>query len=215
VTAPRPAAAGAELPSAASPTALRPVVLVVDDDDTYRTSLARAFERRGFEALSARSVVEALVHAEERVLRFASVDLRMPGASGLELVRRLTELQPQAVVVVLTGYGSIATAVEAVKLGARDYLTKPADANDLLRAFGVLDATPSRGTDAARPVERPPAREARPEGVDEVPSLARVEWEHISRVVADCGGNISRAARLLRMQRRSLQRKLAKYPVSR
>jgi two-component system response regulator RegA len=103
-------------------------------------------------------------------------------------------------VVVLTGYGSIATAVEAVKVGAADYLTKPADANDLLRAFGAA---------LAGPVVR-----ATPDPHTEVPSLARVEWEHISRVVADCGGNISQAARVLRMQRRSLQRKLAKYPVS-
>jgi two-component system response regulator RegA len=191
------------------------LVLVVDDDDTYRTALARAFERRGFEALTASSVAEALAHAERRLVSFASVDLRMPGASGLELVRRLTALHPSAVVVVLTGYGSIATAVEAVKLGARDYLTKPADANDLLRAFGVLDA-PANPDGAAAPALREPASAASPnDDGREVPSLARVEWEHISRVVADCGGNISQAARLLRMQRRSLQRKLAKYPVSR
>jgi two-component system response regulator RegA len=189
-------------------------VLVVDDDDTYRTALGRAFERRGFEALPARSVAEALAHAERRVVSFASVDLRMPGASGLELVRRLKALHPRAVVVVLTGYGSIATAVEAVKLGARDYLTKPADASDLLRAFGVLAATAGRAT--AAPLAPDAASGAASAGDGrEVPSLARVEWEHISRVVADCGGNISQAARLLRMQRRSLQRKLAKYPVSR
>jgi two-component system, response regulator RegA len=176
-----------------------PRVLVVDDDDTYRTALGRAFERRGFEVLAAASVAEALELAERTTPDFASIDLRMPGASGLELVRRLTALHPNARVVVLTGYGSIATAVEAVKLGAADYLTKPADANDLLRAFGVSGAAmPDTGPAAA-----------------EVPSLARVEWEHISRVVTDCGGNISQAARLLRMQRRSLQRKLAKYPVSR
>jgi two-component system response regulator RegA len=184
-------------------TGAAPRVLVVDDDDTYRTALGRAFERRGFEVLAAGSVAEALEMVERAAPDFASIDLRMPGASGLELVRRLTALHPNVRVVVLTGYGSIATAVEAVKLGAADYLTKPADANDLLRAFGVLPtATPSATPDAG-----PPAAE--------VPSLARVEWEHISRVVVDCGGNISQAARLLRMQRRSLQRKLAKYPVSR
>lgn len=196
-----------------------PVLLVVDDDDTYRTALARAFERRGFEVLTARSVSDGASHAEARSIGFASVDLRMPGASGLELVRRLTALHPHAVIVVLTGYGSIATAVEAVKLGARDYLTKPADANDLLRAFGI-DASGGRSTAghrergslAAAGALTPAASTA---AEHEVPSLARVEWEHISRVVADCGGNISQAARLLRMQRRSLQRKLAKYPVSR
>jgi two-component system response regulator RegA len=181
--------------------ATRPLVLVVDDDDTYRNALARGFERRGFEVLVAGSVAEALAHIELQAPHFASVDLRMPGAaSGLELVQQLIARHPSAVVVVLTGYGSIATAVEAVKLGAADYLTKPADVNDLLRAFGLpATATPT------------PRASATP---DEVPSLARVEWEHISRVVADCGGNISQAARLLRMQRRSLQRKLAKYPVS-
>jgi two-component system response regulator RegA len=178
----------------------RPCILVVDDDDTYRTALARAFERRNFEVLSASGVNAALALIERPTLDYASVDLRMPGASGLDLVRRLKALHPGAVVVVLTGYGSIATAVEAVKLGASDYLTKPADANDLLRAFGAAaaDTTPR----------------AEPDPQNEVPSLARVEWEHISRVVADCGGNISQAARVLRMQRRSLQRKLAKYPVS-
>jgi two-component system response regulator RegA len=181
----------------------RSVVLVVDDDDTHRTALARAFERRGFDVLAASSTAEALALSERTAPNFASIDLRMPGGSGLELVRQLKMLHPDAVLVMLTGYGSIATAVEAVKLGAADYLTKPADANDLLRAFGLAPAPP---VDLVRGGEPP--------GVAEVPSLARVEWEHISRVVADCGGNISRAARLLRMQRRSLQRKLAKYPVA-
>jgi two-component system, response regulator RegA len=182
-------------------------VLIVDDDETYRTALARAFERRGFAVLTASSVAAALALLESARIDFASVDLRMPGASGLELVRRLKALHPSAVVVVLTGYGSIATAVEAVKLGAADYLTKPADANDLLRAFGGAGGTPANATPAAPLTAAEPATE--------VPSLARVEWEHISRVVADCGGNISRAARMLHMQRRSLQRKLAKYPASR
>lgn len=170
-------------------------VLIVDDDDTYRTALARAFERRGFVVSVASSASEASALIEREPPDYASIDLRMPGGSGLALVQRLQERHPSAVVVVLTGYGSIATAVEAVKLGATDYLTKPADADDLLRAFGTA------------PSPRAPAR------THEVPSLARVEWEHISRVVADCGGNISQAARVLRMQRRSLQRKLAKYPV--
>ncbi len=203
-------------PRSATPSEPRPVVLVVDDDDTYRTALARAFERRGYAALPARSVAEALAHAEQRAVSFASIDLRMPGASGLELVRRLTALHPEAVVVVLTGYGSIASAVEAVKLGARDYLAKPADANDLLRAFGVPAMALSQAAAEGRPALPACASVQSPDDdAREVPSLARVEWEHISRVVADCGGNISQAARQLRMQRRSLQRKLAKYPVSR
>jgi two-component system, response regulator RegA len=180
----------------------RPRVLVVDDDDTYRAALTRAFERRGFDVLAASSVAQALPLCEASGPNYASIDLRMPGASGLELVRQLAALHPSTVIVVLTGYGSIATAVEAVKLGASNYLTKPADVQDLLRAFGVTSSPSSPSS--------PP-----PDAAGEVPSLARVEWEHISRVVADCGGNISKAARLLRLQRRSLQRKLAKYPVSR
>ena len=175
-------------------------VLVVDDDDTHRTALARALERRGLRVLAASSVGAALRLIEPAAPTFASIDLRMPGASGLELVRQLLVRHPSARVVVLTGYGSIATAVEAVKLGAIDYLLKPADVHDLLRAFGL----------SAPALAQPAAAAAPPE----VPSLARVEWEHISRVLAECGGNISQAARLLRMQRRSLQRKLAKYPVS-
>jgi two-component system response regulator RegA len=186
----------------------RAVVLIVDDDDTHRTALARAFERRGFAVLAAGSTPEALTLIERTAPGFASIDLRMPGASGLELVRQLKARHPAAVVVVLTGYGSIATAVEALKLGATDYLTKPADAGDLLRAFGLAPELGGAGGSTAT------AQAERETGAGEVPSLARVEWEHISRVVADCGGNISRAARLLRMQRRSLQRKLAKYPVS-
>ncbi|MEO8179852.1 MAG: response regulator [Deltaproteobacteria bacterium] len=183
-------------------------VLVVDDDETYRSALARALERRGFAVSLASNAGEAIALLEREAPDFASIDLRMPGGSGLELVRRLVELHPRAVVVVLTGYGSIATAVEAVKLGAADYLTKPADATDLLRAFGALPAATELASSRGGP--KPPA----PAEALQVASLARVEWEHISRVVADCAGNISRAARLLRMQRRSLQRKLAKYPVS-
>jgi two-component system response regulator RegA len=170
-------------------------ILVVDDDDAYRTRLTRAFERRGFSVLPAPDAEAAIALARTKRVDFASVDLRMPGLSGLELVRALRELRPGAVVVVLTGYGSIATAVEAVRLGAGHYLTKPADATDLLAAF----ARAAGAAKAAVPVE--------------VPSLARVEWEHINRVLIDCGGNVSQAARLLRMQRKSLQRKLAKFPV--
>jgi two-component system response regulator RegA len=172
-------------------------ILVVDDDEAYRTRLSRAFERRGFCVLPACDAEEGIALARARSITFACVDLRMPGRSGLEVVRALRELRPAAVVVVLTGYGSIATAVEAVRLGAAHYLTKPADAGDILAAF-------------ARATHDAPAATS-----FEVPSLARAEWEHIHRVLADCGGNISQAARLLRIQRRSLQRKLAKYPVPR
>jgi two-component system, response regulator RegA len=131
------------------------------------------------------------------------VDLRLPDGSGLEVVRRLRALDATSVIVVLTGYGSIATALDAQRLGAAHYLTKPADVDDLLAAFARAD--PARLD--------PPL--ATPDPVTDTPSLARVEWEHINRVLADSGGNISEAARRLRLHRRSLQRKLAKYPVPR
>ena len=170
--------------------------LFVDDDGRYRVQMQRAFVRRGFAAEVAASGEEALALARSRAIHYASVDLRMPGMSGLDLVRELLVLAPDLYIVVLTGFGSIATAVEAVRLGAKHYLTKPADANDLLAAFARTD--PDR-----KPISH------------EVPSLARAEWEHIQRVLDDCGGNISQAARLLRIERRSLQRKLAKHPVPR
>lgn len=174
----------------------RPTVLVVDDDETFRTRLARAFEGRGWEARAAADADEAVAAAREESPEHAVVNLRMPGAGGLELVKALKEIDETTNVIVLTGYGSIATAVEAVKRGATHYLTKPADLDEILRAFSRRDG---------QEVE-PPA---------EVPSLARTEWEHIHRVLTDCNGNISQAARLLGIHRRSLQRKLAKYPVSR
>jgi two-component system response regulator RegA len=129
----------------------------------------------------------------------AVVDLKMPGRSGLELVRDLQEIDPATRIVVLTGYGSIATALEAVHLGATHYVTKPADADDLLSAFA------REGPDSGAPV---PIEHA-------VPSLARAEWEHIQRVLVDCGGNVSQTARLLGIHRRSLQRKLARTPLAR
>ena len=171
-------------------------ILVVDDDDAYRTQLARAIERRGFRVMAAADPDSALELARVHPVACASVDLRMPGGSGLHLVRALRALRPEAVVVVVTGYGSIATALDAVRLGATHYLTKPVDANALLAAF-------------ARATQQTPAL-----AEVEVPSLARAEWEHIHRVLSDCGGNVSQAARMLRIQRKSLQRKLAKYPVS-
>lgn len=168
--------------------------LFVDDDERYRVQMQRAFTRRGFPCAIAANATEALALLGKTAFDFASVDLRMPGMSGLELVRELLVRKPDLHIVVLTGFGSIATAVEAVRLGAKHYLTKPADANDLLAAF------------ARTPAGNPPIEH-------EVPSLARAEWEHIQRVLDDCGGNISQAARLLRIERRSLQRKLAKHPV--
>lgn len=173
-------------------------VLVVDDDATFRSRLARAFESRGFDVRSAADGAIALELARAESPEFAVVDLRMPGGSGLDVVRELKEVDPTTNVVVLTGYGSIATALEAVRLGATHYLTKPADVDDILAAFARAHRAPGE----ASPVEHP------------VPTLARAEWEHINRVLTDCGGNITQAARLLGLHRRSLQRKLSKYPAA-
>ena len=176
-------------------------VLIVEDDPVLRGRLARALRERGYETREARGGDDALRQARDETPEYVVVDLRMPGISGLDVVREMKALDPTTVVVVLTGYGSIATAVEAVRLGAAHYLTKPADVDDIVAAFGRADSP--AGTPA-------PSAEDR-----SVPSLARVEWEHINRVLSDCGGNVSKAARLLGIHRRSLQRKLAKYPVSR
>ncbi|MBX3270096.1 MAG: response regulator [Sandaracinaceae bacterium] len=174
---------------------MKPTVLVVDDDERFRERLARAFAARGWEASAAGSGQEALEVASRESPEHAVVDLRMPEMTGLETVRALLAIDPSTKIVLLTGFGSIATAVEAIREGAIDYLTKPAEIDEILRAFERRDR------DAAPP--------------DSVPSLARTEWEHINRVLAECNGNVSQAARLLGIHRRSLQRKLAKYPVRR
>jgi two-component system, response regulator RegA len=168
-------------------------LLIVEDDTPLRDRLVRAMSDRGYEARGVADHASALDVAREESPELALVDLRLPGESGLTVIRELKELDPATVVVVLTGYGSIATAVESIKRGAASYLTKPADADQIVAAFD--------GTQL--------------EENTEVPSLARVEWEHIQRVLTDCGGNISRAARALGIHRRSLQRKLSKYPSSR
>ena len=169
-------------------------LLIVDDDAPFRTRLMRACSERGVDVRDAASHDEALAIAREESPELTLVDLRLPGKSGLDLVRGLKALDATTNVVVLTGYGSIATAVESLRLGATSYLTKPVDADQILAAF----ETSPRG-------EVQPPFSAQP--------LARVEWEHIQRVLADCDGNVSRAARLLGIHRRSLQRKLSKYPV--
>jgi two-component system response regulator RegA len=175
-------------------------ILLVDDDDTFRERLARAFVQRGYDVRQASSPADARALAISESPELALVDLRMPGGSGLELVRDLIEIDPSTNVVVLTGYGSIATALDAMRLGATHYLSKPADVDEILAAFARKEQPPG-----AVPLAIP----------DVVPSLARIEWEHIQRVLTDCGGNVSQAARLLGVHRRSLQRKLGKYPVRR
>jgi two-component system response regulator RegA len=170
-------------------------ILVVDDDDTLRSRLAAAFRQRGYEASEASSEAEARAIANAESPEYAVVDLRLGVESGLDVVRALRAIDAETKIVVLTGYGSIATAMEAVRLGAASYITKPADVDDVLAAF-------ARGDTAAVP----------PSAGYSAPSLARAEWEHINRVLADCDGNISEAARRLKIHRRSLQRKLQKRP---
>lgn len=189
-------------------TAEAPTVLVVDDDETFRERLARALTRRGYVVVTADGPEAALTCARRESPERAIVDLRMPGGSGLDLVSALREIDPGTRILVLTGYGSIPTAVEAMRRGACDYLQKPADADEILAAFeGAEREGASPGTDAA--AAGLPASSAPSVGT---PSLARVEWEHMQRVLRDCGGNISEAARRLGMHRRSLQRKLWKNP---
>jgi two-component system response regulator RegA len=171
--------------------------LVVDDDEVFRERVVRALRTRGFDVREAADVASALAAAHRDSPELALVDLRMPDGSGLDVVRGLRALDTTTLIVVLTGYGSIATALDAVRLGATNYLTKPTDVDRILAAF-----TPD-GV----------ARD--PDVGSETPSLARVEWEHINRVLADCGGNISEAARVLGVHRRSLQRKLQKFPLAR
>ena len=168
-------------------------LLLVDDSIPFRERLARAFRERGYLVRTAGDYHEAIALARQEPPDLAVVDLRMPGPSGLNLVRDLTQLSSRTRVLVLSGFGSIATAVDAVHLGAVNFLPKPADAEDILAAF-ERGAVP---TVAAEPQT-------------ETPSLARAEWEHIHRVMADCGGNVSEAARRLGIHRRSLQRKLRK-----
>jgi two-component system response regulator RegA len=173
----------------------RPTLLLVDDDDVFSFELGSALARRGFAIRTARSVGEALVVASCSPPEYAVVDLKQPDGSGLKLVSKLLALDPHTRIVVLTGHGSIPSAVEAIKLGATYYLTKPATAEDLVAAFGRDD-----GNDDL-PVSDKPM------------SVSRVEWEHIHHVLRENQGNVSATARALSMHRRTLQRKLAKHPV--
>ncbi len=165
-----------------------PTILVVDDDMTPRERLARAFRERGYEATTASGGSEALARAREETPEYAVLDLKMPDQNGLEVMKAIRELDPTTRVLILMGYGSIATAVEAMRLGAVGYLSKPVDADEILAAFSGRE-----GADAAASIE--------------TPSLAMTEWEHIERVLASCGGNLSEAARRLGIHGRSLQRK--------
>jgi two-component system response regulator RegA len=172
----------------------RPGILIVDDDETLCQVLQTAMQKRGFSTRVAHDVDAAMQLAEADPPEYAIVDLSMPGDSGLVLVPKLKTLEPHMRIVVLTGYASVTTAVEAIKLGAVHYLAKPADADDIMRAF----YRDQGNTDA--PIPNRPL------------SVARLEWEHIQKVLQECNGNISETARRLNMHRRTLQRKLAKRP---
>lgn len=182
----------------------RGTLLLVDDDTRFRERLGRALEKRGYDVCCAENGQRALRLAQLGSPERAIVDLRMPGEWGLHLVRELLAIDPNTQVLVLTAYGSIATALEAIRLGAASYLQKPVSVDEIEVAFEKAEA-PTAGVDPAA-VEPVPS---------EVPSLARAEWEHINRVLTECGGNIRRAAQLLGLHRRTLQRKLAKFPVTR
>jgi len=177
----------------------KPAVLVVDDDERFRARLCQALEKRGWEVWGAADAEQALRVAEEKSPDLILLDLRMPGDSGLSVLESLRELDANTKIIMLTGYGSIATALQAQKLGADHYLSKPADVDQIMTAYQNLTQSGVAESD-------PP---------ETVPTLARVEWEHIQRILADCSGNISQAARLLGIHRRSLQRKLAQYPPNR
>jgi len=166
-------------------------LLVLDDDAPFRHRLARAMEKRGFAPVLAESVAEGLAIVRTKPPAYAVIDLRLEDGNGLDVVEALREVRPDCKAVVLTGYGAIATAVAAVKIGATDYLSKPADADDVEKALL------SRGDGKPPPPENPM-------------SADRVRWEHIQRVFELCDRNVSETARRLNMHRRTLQRILAK-----
>jgi two-component system response regulator RegA len=166
-------------------------ILIADDDMPFRTRLARAMESRGFTVMTAESVPLALILLKKGAPAFAVIDLRLGEGNGLDVVDALHKERPDARAIVLTGYGNIATAVAAVKFGAVDYLSKPADADDVIRAL----------------IARPGLKPTPP---DNPMSADRVRWEHIQRVYELCGQNVSETARRLNMHRRTLQRILAK-----
>ena len=185
-----------------SDTVNTPVVLVVDDDEIFNRRLSMALSSRGWNVKSAGDGAMALQLAGVFRPDLAIVDLRLPGISGLDVIYELRQQDDKLVVIMLTGYATIATAVAATKLGADHYLKKPVDADQILAAYQrILKAE----SDAAAVGEGADAEKS-------VPSLAMVEWEYMQRVLTDCGGNVSQAAKLLGLHRRSLQRKLLKYP---
>ena len=175
-------------------------LLIVDDDATFVRVLTRAMTSRGFEVLSASRADEARALSRRHQPRHCVLDLKLGEENGLRLIPELHELVPDMRILLLTGYASIATAVEAIKRGAHDYLSKPVDADAVVRALLEGDSAQQGDDDVMDAPEAPLA-------------LRRLEWEHIQRVLTECDGNISETARRLGMHRRTLQRKLSKHPV--
>ena len=167
-------------------------LLIVEDDKSFLQRLARAMESRGFTVTTAESVADGLTQLETTSPAFAVVDMRLEDGNGLDVISALKRRRPDARAIILTGYGNIATAVNAVKLGAVDYLSKPVDAEDVVAALLALEGR------RAEPPENPM-------------SADRVRWEHIQRIYELCGRNVSETARRLNMHRRTLQRILAKH----
>ncbi len=172
-----------------------PNLLIVDDDEVFCDVLAKAMTKRGFNVTCAHAIDSALALAETAMPEYAIVDLKLANESGLVMVEKLKQLDPGTRIVMLTGYASIATAVEAIKLGATHYLAKPVDADEIMTAF-----------------ERTVGESSTPISANPL-SVGRLEWEYIHRILAENDNNISVTARILNMHRRTLQRKLAKKPL--
>ncbi len=173
----------------------KPQLLLVDDDITFCKVLKSALEKRNYEVLVANDVKTGIAFAERHIPEYAVIDLRIGNESGLELVKKLISLDDNTICVMLTGFASIATAVEAIKLGATHYLTKPANADEIANALHKNEG------DSSVSISKNPL------------SVKRLEWEHLQKVLMQNDGNISAAARALNMHRRTLQRKLDKKPV--
>jgi len=182
---------GAMPHAAALPPSSERSLLIVEDDKSFLQRLARAMEGRGFAVTTAESVAEGLLQVEKAAPAFAVVDMRLGDGNGLDVISAMKKRRPEARAIILTGYGNIATAVNAVKLGAVDYLAKPVDADDVAAALLAFDN---------RKIEPP----------ENPMSADRVRWEHIQRIYELCGRNVSETARRLNMHRRTLQRILAK-----
>jgi two-component system, response regulator RegA len=183
------------------PTPGRPL-LIVDDDATFARVLSRAMVSRGFEVITAANADDARALARRHHPRYCVLDLKLGDENGLRLIPELQAMVPDLRILLLTGYASIATAVEAIKRGAHDYLAKPVDADAVVRALLDDDSGPAPG-EFDDVLDAP----------DAPLPLRRLEWEHIQRVLTECEGNISETARRLGMHRRTLQRKLSKHPV--